>query len=46
MNDECQSCGGDGSELHSCPFREEIGGDAETLCNCCEGCTKECAYDI
>jgi len=31
---------------HSCPFAEEINGDFDSLCNCCEICTHECAMDI
>lgn len=39
-------CGADGMPYHTCPFKEEIYGDAETLCNCCEGCEHECAMDV
>lgn len=40
-------CGGKGvEESHTCPYAEEIGGDSKTLCNCCEGCTHQCAMDI
>jgi hypothetical protein len=35
-------CGGKGIELHPCPFKDEIHGDTETLCNCCDDCTQEC----
>lgn len=34
------------SEPHTCPFAEEIGNDSETLCDCCDDCTNECAMDI
>lgn len=34
------------TEAHPCPYREEIDGDATTLCTCCEGCTSVCAADI
>ena len=33
-------------EPHTCPYAEEIGGDSETLCTCCEDCRYECAMDI
>lgn len=41
-------CGKKGipQEDHSCPYSYEIHGDADTLCNCCEECEKQCAYDI
>jgi len=31
---------------HTCPFSEEIHGDCETTCNCCDDCQHECAMDI
>jgi hypothetical protein len=34
------------SELHSCPYAEEINGDYETLCDCDEERTRQCAQDI
>lgn len=45
-------CGGRSScknapvEEHTCPYAEDINGDHETLCTCCEDCTRECADDI
>jgi len=33
-------------EPHTCPYSEEIGGNSETLCTCCEDCRHECAMDI
>lgn len=44
--ERCDKCGGPASEPHPCPYAEEIGGDCETLCNCCPNCTGECAMDI
>lgn len=45
--DKCESCENEGSlEPHTCPYSEEIGGDFETLCNCCENCQSNCAGDI
>ncbi len=40
------SCGEPGKPLHSCPYKEDIGGNPFTLCNCCDGCTTNCAMDI
>lgn len=31
---------------HPCPFKEEIHGDEDALCTCCEDCAHECAMDI
>ena len=33
-------------ELHSCPYREELYNDNETLCDCGEEATHQCAMDI
>ena len=42
----CQNnCGRRSAAPHPCPFKSDINDDA-TLCNCCEGCTQECADDI
>ena len=32
--------------LHTCPYAEEIHGDYETLCDCDEERTRQCAMDI
>jgi hypothetical protein len=32
--------------LHTCPYAEEIHGDYETLCDCDEERTRQCAADI
>jgi hypothetical protein len=34
------------SELHTCPYAEEIHNDYETLCDCDEEQTYQCARDI
>ena len=34
------------SELHTCPYAEEIHNDYETLCDCDEEQTYQCAMDI
>ena len=39
-------CGDPSIEEHTCPFSEEIHGDSETMCNCCDECTYQCAMDI
>jgi hypothetical protein len=45
--DDEQICDcGNASSLHTCPFAEEINNDSESLCNCCNDCTHECAQDI
>lgn len=31
---------------HTCPYAEDIHNDSESLCNCCDACTQECANDI
>jgi hypothetical protein len=32
--------------LHTCPYAEEIHGDYETLCDCDEERTRQCAMDV
>jgi hypothetical protein len=39
-------CGDPSIEEHTCPFSEEIHGDSESMCNCCDECTYQCAMDI
>ena len=34
------------TEPHPCPFNEDLHGDSETLCTCCEDCRYQCAMDI
>ena len=34
------------NEWHTCPYAEEIHGDYETLCDCDEERTYQCAMDI
>jgi hypothetical protein len=34
------------NELHTCPYREELYGDYETLCACDREATHQCAMDI
>ena len=43
----CPRCGKRPAQPpHTCPYAEEIHGDRETLCECCEECEKQCAWDI
>lgn len=42
----CDRCNSPSFELHTCPFAVDIHGDYESLCNCCENCTHQCAMDI
>ena len=36
----------DSKELHTCPYREEILNDYESLCDCDEEQQRQCAMDI
>jgi len=40
------NCGNEGEIPHGCPYAEEIGGDYDTVCNCCRDCVNQCAMDI
>ena len=44
----CESCGKNEAsyELHICPYKNDMYGDEETLCNCCDDCYDNCAGDI
>jgi hypothetical protein len=50
MTKECEGgfCGGrnEATEPHTCPYAEDVDGDVETLCTCCEFCTDSCADEI
>lgn len=41
---EADCCGG--VEPHTCPYKEEINDDSETLCTCCDECAHQCRMDI
>lgn len=47
---ECDGCSIDcrevGTDMHICPFAEDIHGDSNEICNCCTECTNQCAMDI
>jgi hypothetical protein len=34
------------NEMHTCPYKEDVHGDYETLCDCDEESTYQCAQDI
>lgn len=36
----------EGKAPHTCPYSEEINGDSETLCTCCDACEQSCILDI
>jgi len=36
----------DSNQGHTCPFKEEINDDYETLCDCDPEQTRQCAMDI
>jgi len=31
------------SDPHTCPYAEDVDGDSEFTCTCCDACTYECA---
>ncbi len=39
-------CGKKGKKLHTCPYQEDIKGDSETVCNCCDECEQNCMAEI
>jgi len=39
-------CGDVAAKAHICPYAEDINGDSETLCNCCDTCVDYCIDDI
>lgn len=39
-------CSNLNNKLHTCPFKEDIHGDYDALCNCCEDCADHCRDDI
>lgn len=42
-NNTEHTCCGVSVEEHTCPYLEELKGDYESLCTCCEQCTYECS---
>lgn len=46
-DNKCQNCmKNEGQEQGPCPYKVEIYGDEETLCNCCEDCQHECYMNV
>lgn len=45
---KCECCGKNAAsdEKHTCPYAEDVNGDHETMCNCCDNCSAQCAADI
>lgn len=39
-------CGAPGTKPHRCPYRIEISGNPEELCNCCSDCKAKCREEI
>lgn len=39
-------CGNEEIEKHTCPYQEDVNGDSEYLCNCCDSCEQNCCDDI
>jgi hypothetical protein len=43
---EVCTCDEDGVADHTCPYREDVNGDYDTLCHCCSYCQRQCCMDI
>ena len=44
---KCQQCGNKTEEEeHPCPYLQELDGDEEPHCNCCESCINDCHLSI
>ena len=43
---EGSGCENDGRSLHLCPYKEDLWGEENTLCNCCDDCTTHCLHEI
>lgn len=45
---EGASCDGKNAAtaLHTCPYKEEVNNDSNSLCNCCAECRQECDWAI
>ena len=39
---KCDEC----PDEHTCPRKQDVNNDNETMCTCCEDCTEECAGDV
>jgi len=45
MSETC-TCETEIIKPHNCPFQEDVNGDCETKCKCCEYCEEQCCDDI
>lgn len=44
---KCNRCNNNKANAgHKCPYKHDINGDKDTLCDCCDECTQNCADDI
>ena len=44
---KCENCNYTHAQVsHTCPYKEDICGDYETFCNCCNDCKIACGEDI
>jgi hypothetical protein len=46
MKDYICTCTDEEIEEHTCPYDEDINGDSESMCHCCDYCGNQCAQDI
>ena len=44
-NSTCK-CGEPGLANHTCPYKTDLNGDYDSLCNCCENCQVLCADEL
>lgn len=43
----CPECGyNEREEWHHCPYMEEMYGDTDFLCECCDECQVDCHQEI
>lgn len=43
----CENCGKNpATEPHPCPFDQEIEGNDDDVCTCCETCQEDCEIDV
>lgn len=40
------TCTQDDCAPHTCPYREDVCDDHETLCTCCDSCVSQCVQEI
>lgn len=39
-------CGEPGAPDHTCPYDADVNNNDDSECNCCKGCTDDCAMDV